>query len=172
MKLEEIKAHCNEIGECWEWRTNARTDRHKRHPMIGKGVLVRRVAYEAAGKRLLPDRYLTPGCGNPYCIRPEHQRNLSQRSKSAMGGVKSPTRGASVARTRRAKGLNKVTPQIAAEIRSSEATGAELARRYGVDEKTIANVRQRVLHREYADAFCGMFSQLIASNESNARRTA
>lgn len=167
MTLDDIKARCEEIGECWEWRTDARTDRAKRHPMIGKGVLVRRVAYEAQYGALSDKHSLAPRCDNPYCLNPQHQKVLTFKQKSARGGGYSPTRAASVARTRRAKGLNKVTPEMAQEIRTSTETGVALARRMGVDEKTIANVRQGTILRDYGNPF----TALLAANDS-ARRAA
>jgi hypothetical protein len=170
MTLDEIKAHCHEIGECWEWKTNARTDRARRHPMIGKGTLVRRVAYEHVYGQVPADISLAPKCGNPYCINPAHQKRLTFSQQSALGGCFSPTRAANVAKTRRARGLNKLTPELVAEIRASAESERAIAKRLSLDKTTISYIRTRKTWKEYgAD---NPFAQLLASNDSASRRTA
>jgi hypothetical protein len=180
MTLDEIKARCHEIGECWEWASKARSAARRIHPQMrtergGPPKLVRRVAYELMYGELPDKRYPVPQCGCAFCVNPAHQWVLTQAQKNRRTGkmaANSQTRSASISMAWRNSGRTAMTVERANEIREAEGTLKELAQRFGMSPSMIGAIRRGEYWRDYSSPFTGMFAQLVASNESNARRTA
>jgi hypothetical protein len=179
MTLEEIKARCEEIGECWEWKTKARSRAGLTHPHMrtekgGPPKLVRRVAYELhTGKPLPADRYPVPKCGNPFCIRPEHQKALTQAEKDRRTGKiagASQTRSASIARAWRESGRTTMTLEKAAEIRAAEGSLKALGARFGISASMVGAIKRGEYWRDHADPFAGLFTGLMAANDQQRAR--
>lgn len=161
MNLETVKFRCDEVGDCWEWRSDAASAVRKRHPMTsinGKPTLMRRHAYELVHGPV-GDRYVVPHCGNPECINPAHQQIISEQQKNKRGGKaasNSPTRAARVAQTRRAKGHAKINMEIANAIRMSDASAEVEAQRYGIDSSRVTQIRRGQGWVDYSNPFAGL----------------
>lgn len=158
-----IQGRCTVCGDCWEWKTGAKNEMHRKHPQIcheGKrGQLVRRVAYKLAKGQLRDDLKLVQSCGNPYCLNPEHQLALTEKQKclraAKAGAWSSPVRGKKIADARR-KTLAKLTHENVQEIRGSDASGKELAQVYGVCESMVSAIRRGKLWKDYSNPFSGL----------------
>lgn len=152
------------VGECEQWRSDAKSETRRRHPQTtcdGEPVLVRRMLFEIeTGRKLTDAECVVPTCLNPYCIKPEHQKVITraQHQKSAAKrGAKSPTRAAKVAATKRARGLLKLTDEQVCEIRASDASGPELAARMNCSVSMVSLIRLNKVRREYAgNPFAGL----------------
>lgn len=160
-KERSIRAKIIEDGGCWRWDTAAKTKHNRKHPAVmvdGKMKLVRRVVYEMERGPLRPTIFLVPSCGDECCIHPEHMRQLTKAQKNMLGSkaaAGSPSRGAKVsAAARRTRA--KLTEESAREIRMSDESLPVLARRYGVDEKAIWDVRQGNTWRDYRNPLAGL----------------
>jgi len=162
MNLDQLKAKCNEVGDCWEWITTARSVARKRHPMTkldGKPVLLRRHAYELVHGEMDAGRYLVPHCGNACCINPEHQQVLSERQKNKLGGkraAKSPTRAGSVAVAKRAQSTTKLSMEIAQAIRASDDPCDIEAAKHGVHPSRVTQIRRGQGWKDYSNPFSGL----------------
>lgn len=159
--IDRIRSRCEDVGECLEFQSRAKSERRKRHPLCscdGKVLLVRRVLY-GDRKPTVEGCFLVPRCGNPYCVKPEHQKVITDHQRTKMGGASaadSATRAARVAATRNARGRNKLTPDQAREILASPETGLELAARMGVHPSTVSQVRRGKTFREHGNPFAGL----------------
>ncbi len=161
MNLETLKFRCDVVGECWEFRTDAKTPIRRRHPMAqvnGYPTLLRRHAYELV-RGPIEEGYLAPFCENPCCINPAHQKVMTKKQASTRGGkaaAHSPTRSANVAKARRERGQTKITMEIANIIRGSEAAAHEEALKYGIDQANITAIRRGKVWKDYANPFTGL----------------
>lgn len=154
--LEEIHARCEEVGDCWIWQDAVSATGYpimRRRP--GPCLLVRRVAVELDGRPAAPRQPVAASCGDKRCCNPEHlaPTTLSAvgAAAAAKGAYSSPTRGAKIAKAKRATG--KLTEAIAAEIRASDETGPVLAARYGVDKSLINSIRSGKAWKTYTGNF-------------------
>lgn len=145
-----LRLRCYEAGGgCLRWYTKGRSEIRRRHPLVripgaNKQVVARRALYEAEKGPIREGYCLTPHCGDECCIEPAHQLQITNRQKSVMGqrvSAGSQTRGARVAATRMAMGLVRLTEAQVLEIRSSDEPGNVIARRLGVHDKTVSDVR-------------------------------
>jgi len=160
MNLKTLKFRCNVVGECWEFRTDAKSVLRKHHPMAkvdGKPKLMRRHAYELVRGSL--DGCLAPFCENPACINPAHQKVMTIAQRNKLGGkaaANSPTRGAKVAQTKRERGLTKIDIDIAHAIRASEEASDVEAARYGIDPSLVTKIRRGQGWKDYTNPFSGL----------------
>lgn len=175
MTLDDIKARCDEIGECWEWRTKAKCRARLTHPQMrtergGPPKLVRRVAVEfKTGKPLPANRYPVPRCGNPFCVNPDHQKVLTQAEKDKRTGkiaAASQTRGANIARSWRESGRTEMTLEKAAEIRAAVGSLKAIGKRFGISASMAGAIRRGEYWRDHCDPFARMFTGLLAANDS------
>lgn len=159
MKASDIRGRCKPVGDCLEWRSDARSKQRLRHPAAlveGEYVLLRRALYEHEKAPLAEGRYLRPTCINPRCIEPEHQLVMTEATKNSYGSRKataSATRAAKVSATRLARGLNKLTSAQVQEVKESTEPAAVLAARMGCHEDTIGQIRRGKIYRDYANPF-------------------
>jgi hypothetical protein len=108
--------------------------------------------------------------GSEACVRPEHIV-CQKLGSTRLGVAQTPARRAAQAQARRAK-YGKLTAQDVQEIRESQEPRRALAKRFGVSESCISQIHQHAIWRDYSGPFAALFTGLLASNESNARRTA
>jgi hypothetical protein len=166
MDLQTIQRRCQECGECWEWRSDGKTDHHKRHPQIkvaGKVLLVRRVAYELVHGQIKDGLRIVPHCGNPRCINPAHQKAVTESQKGkaagARGAFSNPARGRKIALHRRQADGVKLTLEQAQEIRASDESGPVLAQRYGVHKSRVNQIKRGMGWKDYSNPFAALGSR-------------
>jgi DNA-binding transcriptional regulator YiaG len=174
LTLDDIHARCDEVGECWEIRSDVKSRNRRKHPQVfqdGKCVLVRRLAYELHRGELSSARYLVPRCGNEVCINPQHQKALTKRENASRTGKissRAPGRPQKIAATKRKR--SKLTPEAIKEIREGEHKQGVLAQRHGISQSMVSQIQRGKAWRDNSSPFAGLFSGLIAANDSQQRR--
>lgn len=93
-----------------------------------------------------PQQLAINSCRTPGCVRAEHVRLIKRSAWSRLlaqeGTYSRPDANAMRTAAARARANLKLTPELAREIRQSDAPGAELAQRYGVHPSMIARIRR------------------------------
>lgn len=149
-----------EEGDCWLWQ-GAMDKGAPRAKVGGKMVYVRRLVLELSGKQIPAGMRATNTCGDGRCVNPSHvvPRTLSAINADVAKRTGFARKAARRAKISAAKRKNsKVTPEMVAEIRSSEGTGREIAERLGLNPSTVNDIRA---HRSWVD-YTNPFFQLAA----------
>lgn len=149
------------VGECIHWTPDKDIGRNKRLPRVfveGSAKPVRNILWLLTGHGELPwNTMLQPTCGDRCCINPEHQQVLLQRQRKDMAreiSHQSQTRKVRAAAARRAQ--SKLTEEQAREIRESVERGVDLARRMGITESAVSQIRTGQTWRDYGNPFTGL----------------
>lgn len=170
--LNYIKARCDCEDGCWVWKKSLTPtgQPQMKHPNEKRTVTVRRIAYEASGKKLQPRNPVRATCIEPLCVNPRHLKQMTMQEQckqvAAKGGWKGAARIAKMANTKR-KTQGKLSMEKAQEIRASDESIDVLAERYGVNRSLILRVRRGIGWQEFNSPFAG----LLAMN-STFRKTA
>lgn len=115
----------------------------------GKWILAHRVSYEISNGPIPYGMLVLHVCDNPACVNPEHLflgttedngRDMAKKGR-ARGG---PARSGTMSNARLIK------PSDVAEIRESKLTASEEARKRGVSNVTIYNIRKKKTWRDVA----------------------
>jgi hypothetical protein len=121
---------------CWEWPKYCNADGYGLTKLDGKTTVATRVAYALT--------YAPPGrlfvlhhCDNPPCVRPDHLFLGTQ--KDNCHDAKSKDRHSRGERN----GIAKLNDDAVRDIRTSTLTQWELARKYGVWQAAIWQVKHR-----------------------------
>lgn len=160
--LDEIKARCEEVGDCWIWQ-GATSDNG--YPIMKRGhhgpcLLVRRVVAGIKGTPPAPRQPVVMTCSEKCCCNPAHVR-LSTAKKVAeaaakAGAYSSIDRCAKVAKARRAAPGTKLDEDKAREIRLSPKTSVALAAEFGVSLSLIKSIRAGRSWKDYASPSAGL----------------
>jgi hypothetical protein len=157
-----IHARCLEDGDCLRWAGPVSGQCPKLCVRTGEGektktLQPRRLVWEEVNGPIPPKRYVTPTCGDPLCLNPEHLK-LTTRGQIVRKVAQRPD-----TRTRRHLGglkrreASDRTIEMARYIRESPKSGAELARETGIPPTTISAIRLNKRWREtYASPFAGL----------------
>lgn len=170
---EWLLARCTEDGDCWLWnhaRGEAGCPKYGTR-VEGEAVNVhlRRPVWQMANPgKSIGNRMVSPSCGNPTCLNPDHLvlRTKGQVLREMMARPDVRARR-SVASMRHRNRNAKLDMEKARYIRSSDKTLVQLGAELGVSLETVSRVRRGVAWQEGANPFAG----LLASNDS-ARRAA
>lgn len=123
--LDDIKARCIEVGDCWEWQGAMAGDGQPRHRMNGKDCKAHQTAFQFAGKKKPHGMYLVRCCGNLSCVNPAHivpmTRSEQMKLAASMGKCSRPDQTA--ARTRGNRAISKYSMSLAEQIRQMRNDG-------------------------------------------------
>lgn len=163
MTLEEIKARCDEVGECWIWNGAVSSTGYPIAKIDGKCQLVRRVAFgfKLGSAKLLPRQPVVAKCDdkrcvNPACLKASSTQEVSQIAGKA-GKMSSLAKGAKIAAFKRAN-MAKITMDVARSIRMSTETGPVLAARYKIDKALVNRIKNGGAWRDYSNPFMGLMA--------------
>lgn len=165
MTLDDIKARCDEVGECWIWKKSLQagvpairipTADDPKRPLVN----VRRWIAVQQGKKV-DGLFATTKCGDPLCVNPEHvvlmtRKQLGKRAGATMSRNENPARRAKRAAARIRRGDIKVGPEIARQIRSGDKTTTQWAEELGCSRKTIWLVLAGKTWIEHNSPFAGL----------------
>lgn len=137
--IDDIRARCDEIGECLVWKLTTDECGRPVAYMAGAHTSVRKFVYEHNGGKLRSGYYPVPRCGDKRCLAhlallPRSKINRESRERSLL--IPANWREHQL-RPSRAK----LTPELAAVIRSSDEPEEVLAERHGVKRRAIKRVR-------------------------------
>ncbi len=157
--LDDLRARCHvdEDTECWSWRLC--TSHGAPHVRVvfpdGSARVIRgRRAAAVLAERSIPKGhqvYAKVCCRNPLCVNPEHCNVGTKRQAGAAlaaSGVLKGRPGIRAIALARTASRRKLTDEMAADIRASSESPAELAKRYGVVRSQIYNIRNGVTYRQ------------------------
>jgi hypothetical protein len=168
MSLEQIKERCVEIGDCWEWSSPDISLKRKRNPEMrvdGKVTAVRRYAYGLAKNPAKGRLVVTPSCGNPYCLNPDHQKAVTHQRAMQDASKRGSLKGITAKKLAACRANAKISEEIAREIRSSHEPGHVLGAKYGIHKSMVNRIKQGKNWRDTSNPFAGLF----AMNDSMKR---
>ena len=161
-RLEQLRQRChiNDDG-CWIWKGDRYTSGQPRAIVEGR----RRGSAKSLARTLVgkpaPKKYETCRCdlAPNDCINPDHLRNytrgqvleVSNRDNKAVH----VERAAKTKRARRALS-DRMTMQLAREIRSSSESGAAIARRLNLGADYVRQIRRGTMWREVVSPWAGL----------------
>ncbi len=158
--LEAIKANCDEVGDCWEWRGCLDGIAPvMRISMTRRLVGVRRWILEEAGK-MKEGHLACAKCENPRCVAPEHAVALTRHQLQART-AKTTRYGNSIARkqklamARRAR-ETVLTLEKAQEMRASGLSSRAAAKVYGCGQSAAADAIAGRTWQDYSSPFAGL----------------
>lgn len=180
MTLDDIKDRCHiDDDGHWIWK-GALSDGRPRiwapdHTKPGSPMASqtgRRAVWHVSTGQAIPRRWRVFGtCELGNCLNPKHMEcgtttewGEQLRSSGAYKG--SMSRQSAARKTGRARSV--LTHETLQEILASNETGRALAARLNVSEQTVSKARHGRL--VCFDAVGGLFSGLVAANDSNRRR--
>lgn len=157
--LSDMKARCEEVGECWEWQYGFQN--HGRTPCVsylGLRMAARRLALMLHTGSSLEGMLVMYTCGNKACVNPDHLKSMTKEKAMSKLAAKASTkaRNVKIAATKRAQ--SHVTPSIAHEIRLSTERSDTLAKRHGVSKSTVYAIRRGEKHT--TNVWSGLFTGL------------
>ncbi|CAN7187465.1 hypothetical protein [Acidovorax sp. LjRoot117] len=158
--LEAIKANCDEVGDCWEWRGALDGKAPLMRISITRRLVpVRRWILEQAGK--MKDGCLACAkCDNPRCVAPDHAVALT-RQQLQTRTAKTTRYGSSIARkqklaiARRAR-ETVLTLEKVQEMRASGLTTRQAAKVYGCGQTAAADAMAGRTWRDYSSPFAAL----------------
>lgn len=140
-----IPPHRPELGPCWLW-TGGINHQRGGYGMFAlrKGVIRRshRIAWELESGPVPDGLWVLHRCDNPPCVRPGHLFLGTPRDNiddMITKGRSNPAQGSARPQAR----LSEADVLAIRAARAQGATGAELARQYGVHRSSIYHICQR-----------------------------
>lgn len=127
---------------CTEWTGALKKKWHGQWRNAEGGIeLTHRAAWRLFVGPIPEGMYVLHKCDNPACVNPKHLFLGSQSDNLKDMWTKDRAKpGVSLGEKH---GMSKLTADLVLEIRSSTESGASLARRMGVTQTTISEVRRR-----------------------------
>lgn len=161
-RVKELWRQFDGVEECWEWPLS-RNVQHGYGQLStwkdGKHLILiaHRASYEAAWGEIRDGLRVLHRCDNPACFNPSHLFLGTQADNIAdmfsknrqrdylATAAKGERHGSRTKPERTLRGINqpkaKLTDDLVREIRASLDSTASLARKYGVSETTVHDVR-------------------------------
>lgn len=142
--LADLKARCEEVGECWEWQRyiNSNNTPHVRYQ--GKPMSARRVAWEMVNGPVPDGKRIAYTCGNYRCICPAHSAAVTATAVLAnnLANANEGLRRARIAATKRRQ-MGVSTAVVSAVKADATTLAATLASQLGVSEATVYKLRRQ-----------------------------
>lgn len=161
--VESLRARTIEVGECWEWQGYSAHGTPQVFSPSGnpkrRMVSVRRLFRELITGQPQPDGFYSVSCGNVECVNPDHTLYRTQKLHFKAMGKKvgeSPVRALKISQYHRTKENAKLDEQKAQEIRLSNESCRELAKKYGVNQALISRVRRGEIWKCLTNPFRGL----------------
>lgn len=171
LTLETLPRYCNDCGDCMLWALGRNSSGWPQARLDGKPWLVGRyIVIQLLGREVGSRQAVTTRCGDRNCVAPEHLvvRSRSAIMRTAYATGRRMTAAEYAARLARcqSEGRAKLDWGLVEQIRArpQAETHAEIARAFGVHEKTVANVRTFRSWRLQAAA-SSVFSWRPSSND-------
>lgn len=164
--LENIKARCKEVGDCWEWQLQVNSRNGVPLWNLGKGkdkkkVSPKREAWKIVKGMDVPDgRVITNShsCGNQKCCNPDHLVCVTKaerlRRTVKTGKLHTPATAAKIAKTKRAK--SKLSQEAVDEFLFSNEPVPVLAAKHGITEAYGYMLRRGEHRKSMSNPFAGL----------------
>lgn len=157
--LEAIRANCDEVGDCWEWRGAVDGTAPVMRPSGSRKLVpVRRLVLHLSGKTV-EGRLACAKCLNDRCVAPEHavglsRQQLQQRTAKVTQYGRSLARAAKLAKASRER--SSLTEEKVAEMRASGLTTRAAAAAFGCGQSAAADAMAGRTWRDYSSPFAAL----------------
>jgi hypothetical protein len=159
MTLDDIKARCEEVGNCWIWQGAVSATGYpitKASGVRSGCLLVRRLAVELDGRPAKPRQPVLASCGdklccNPACLKPSNASAVGKAAAKA-GAWKTLARRAKIAKAQREK-VGKLTQEIVTEVKTSHESTRVIAKRLGINRRRVVDIRNGRAWIDYSNPF-------------------
>lgn len=158
--LEAIRANCDEVGDCWEWRGAMDGTAPVMRPAgSAKLVPVRRVVMKLAGKKLGTDQFACSKCLNKLCVAPLHavgltRTQLQERTAKVTQYGRSTVRRAKLSIASRKRSA--LTEETVAQMRASGLSTRAAAAAFGCGQSAASDILAGRTWRDLSSPFVGL----------------
>lgn len=163
--LTAIRVRCEIVGDCWEWSGATNEDVPiMRFDGSRRLLQVRRVVLEIQDKPTA-GLFSICTCRNPQCVSPKHTTAVTRSELSLIAARETQygprlTRRAAIAAARRGRQDAVLSLETVAEMKESNLTSRQAAKKYGVCQSTAASAMSGRAWRDYRAHFAGMVGAL------------
>ena len=166
MTLDDIKARCDEVGDCWLWRDSMQGGMVPAMRLPGwfdpsrKLVSVRRWIAEQQGKPV-KGFFATNSCRDKRCVCPDHIQLLTRKNLQKRAGqtiTKNQNPAAKVARVlaREQAGNIKIGMENAIAIRTGEKSAEQWAKELDCSVSAVFRAKRGEVWKDYSSPFAGL----------------
>lgn len=146
MLADRFYSYVEKTDGCWIWRGPTSPDGYGVLTYHNRATRAHRLAYIIAHGAIPDGTIICHTCDNPRCVRPDHlyagsfsdnRRDAQERNRWARKNIENVPRGERNSKAR-------LTEDDVRDIRTSLARGetqAAIAKRYGVKQVTISNIK-------------------------------
>jgi len=161
MNLNDIKARCEEVGDCWVWQKTLLRGKTPIMKTDGKSLYPRRLAWQLHNAKDIPSSMVVThrkSCGDPLCCKPEHltlmtRKALVQRT-GAEGKFSTAGTKAKIAAAKRKN--SKLSQEAVREFLGSDEPVPVLAKKHGISEAYGYMLRRGLFRKEVGNPFSGL----------------
>ncbi len=136
---ERFGKYVKKTDTCWLWIGSKCPKGYGRMNVKGKSVIAPRISWKIHYGGIPQGKYVLHKCDNPSCVNPDHLYLGNQYDNMAdmyRSGRAKHKRGEE-------NGKSKLTEAIVREIRTSTNTLVALARKFGINRRTVWSVQSR-----------------------------
>lgn len=159
MTLDDIKARCEEVGDCWIWQGGC--DGHGR-PVLSqnrRSVYARRYVRELVDGAPVPaGKVAASRCGDRKCISPHCSVVATTREKarmaSARGAYLNPSRDAKVVLKRRA--ASRFSEEVIERVRQADGPAYRIAAEVDMSVSHVKAIRRGDARKPLSSPFAGL----------------
>lgn len=150
--IARVLANCEECGTCLLWQGYMHNGVAPTRKFEGMMQPIRRVMWQAMGRRLVPGMHVIAKCKESRCVAPECATQVKPRG--ATGMKFNAAKRAAQAKGRRR--WSKLTAEKVAEIRADERTGVEIAAELGLNPQYVQRLRRGSHWAPLTSPFAGL----------------
>lgn len=134
---EAFWQHVDKSTSCWQWRSSIDKDGYGEITHLYQKYKAHRLSWEINVGPIGDGLCVCHHCDNPGCVNPEH----------LFLGTNAQNTADKVAKGRQCIGIrnaqSKINDEAVRDIRSSTISGIQIAKKYGISNQLVSNIRLR-----------------------------
>ena len=154
--LETLRAHCDEVGDCWLWRGTKSAPKIKHNGQI---IPARRLARALADNQE-PARHLKviATCGEAMCISPAcsitGKHKTMCKAAAERGAYDNPIARAKSTRTARAR--SHITDDVVQQVRTATGSLSAIGKAHNISKAYAHQIRNSIARGPICTPFTGL----------------